>query len=296
MEVFPENVDWNAPFIILDKLDGSMIHPIPQGNGIAWCTKMGVTEISGPAADFANSNPAYVDLAKKMIAEGKTPIFEWCTRKNRIIVDYPEDALILTAVRDNVTGEYMAYDDMKNLGVPVVKAWDGTYNGINEFVKYVSEMEYAEGFVIRFDDGHMLKLKSAWYVQLHKTKEMLTYEKDVWAIILDNNVDDIKAFMEPYERDRIDSFQTDLIAGLNNVADDLKWIVIAAKDNLNESKKKFALTEVPKHPEVYKALLFKIWDGYDPVELTYDYVRKNCNTQANLEKVRPLVNLKWEDY
>jgi hypothetical protein len=36
-----------------------------------------------------------------------TPIFEWCSRNQRIVVDYPEDMLVLTAVRDNIEGVYI---------------------------------------------------------------------------------------------------------------------------------------------------------------------------------------------
>jgi len=55
---------------------------------------------------FIAQNPQYIDFARDCIGEGYTPIFEWCSNKNRIVLDYPEDQLILTSVRHMITGEY----------------------------------------------------------------------------------------------------------------------------------------------------------------------------------------------
>lgn len=103
-------VDWTQPHIILEKLDGSFIHPIRLHTGeIEWCTKMGITDVALPVKEFVKKNPKYNDFAIYAIDRNLTLIFEWCSRKQRIVIDYPQDQLVLIAIRDNFTGKYMQY-------------------------------------------------------------------------------------------------------------------------------------------------------------------------------------------
>jgi len=67
---------------------------------------MGITEVSMQAEEFVAKNAKYLDFAKWCIEQEITPIFEWCSLKQRIVIAYPEDKLILLAVRCNFTGEY----------------------------------------------------------------------------------------------------------------------------------------------------------------------------------------------
>lgn len=108
-ETLMHKVDLGQPHVILEKLDGSMITPVYTEHGIRWGTKMGITEVSMQAEVFVAAHPEYVEMAQWCIDNGKTPIFEWISRKQRIVIDYEEDNLVLIAVRDNVTGEYLPY-------------------------------------------------------------------------------------------------------------------------------------------------------------------------------------------
>jgi tRNA splicing ligase len=103
-------IDWSQPHWILEKLDGSMITPFRKNDGnIQWHTKMGYTEVSLPVNKFVETHPEYIKFAHYCIDNGWTPIFEWCSRQQKIVIDYPEEKLILTAIRDNVSGEYLPY-------------------------------------------------------------------------------------------------------------------------------------------------------------------------------------------
>lgn len=100
-------IDLSQSHTIMEKLDGSMIHPMAVGGVIRWMTKMGITDVALQAEEFVGANPKYHDFASWCISKRLTPLFEWCSRKQKIVVDYPEDKLVLLAVRDNVTGEYL---------------------------------------------------------------------------------------------------------------------------------------------------------------------------------------------
>lgn len=298
-----ENVDFSGVFTIFDKLDGSMVHPILFKGKVAICTKMGLTDVAIPAQLFTESNPDinYIKFCADLMEAGFTPLFEWCSRKQRIVLDYPEDQLVLTAVRNMVTGLYSSAAEMEDFAkpynVPIVGQWQGRFKDIQKFIDATQALEDEEGYVIRWPSGHMVKQKNVWYCQLHKVKELLQYEKDVWALVLDERHDDVKAFMTDEEKVRIDTFTEDLYNGINETADRLDWVVIAAKDNLNNSKKRFALEVAPEAAQFESGLLFKIWDGADPVEVVREFIRSHVSTGPRLETVRFLAGgIKWEDY
>lgn len=301
-ETQESEIDWNASFNILEKLDGSMVHPLMLQNQVVLCTKAGPTDISAQAQDYAeNVKSDYMGFCQYMLNIETTPLFEWCSNQNRIVIDYPEDKLILTGMRYNKNGCYLPLHIMRlsasNYDIPVVKTWEGTFDGVNDFVDSIQGLEGEEGYVARWPFGHMIKFKNIWYLQLHKTKELMTFEKDIWRLILGNKTDDAKAFLEQKDKDRLDAFTTDLLNEISNKADELKWIVIAAKDNLNESKKRFAIEIVNGRKSIEKGPLFSIWDGKDPKETIEDLIWKNCNSGTRLEDVRPLVNdIRWNDY
>jgi RNA ligase len=107
-ETQPHRVDLLQPHTIMEKLDGSMIHPMMINGYIRWMTKMGITEVAMQAESFIAKNTRYKDFAAWCISEQLTPVFEWCSPFNQIVLPYEEDQLTLLAVRHNITGEYLS--------------------------------------------------------------------------------------------------------------------------------------------------------------------------------------------
>ena len=107
-EVSVNNINLVDPHYLMTKLDGSMIHPILLNGNIRWMSKMGITSVSEQVEYFVQNNTKYVEFAKWCLSESFTPIFEWCSTKQRIVVHYEEDQLILLAVRHMITGEYVS--------------------------------------------------------------------------------------------------------------------------------------------------------------------------------------------
>ena len=302
-ETAANKIDLTQNFIVLEKLDGSMIHPLLLSGHMVWATKMGLTDTTIPVTAYTDrvTDLKYYDFCHDIIAEGLTPIFEWCSRQQRIVIDYPKDKLVLTAIRNNKTGQYMVYEDMKErakpYGFPVVNAWYGNVNSLSEFITEMSGREDEEGYVIRFVDGHMYKAKNEWYCNLHKIKQLLEFEKDVIALILREDQDDAKAFMNDEDKAKIDSFTKDLYREMKITAERLEWVVIAAKDNLNNSKKRFALEVIPNQNSLDSGLLFNIWDGLDPLTVVKDMVMANTGSSTKINNIRPLIGgITWERY
>jgi len=299
-----KNVDFNVPFTILEKLDGSMVHPINMDGQVVYCTKMGITDIVKPVQQFADAKGHkaifYNDFCWDLIKSGMTPIFEWVSRKQRIVIDYPEDNLILTAIRRMVNGEYLTMDKLASLAnpynVPIVKCWTGDFNGIESFLDNLSNIENEEGYVIRFNNGHMVKCKTSWYVQLHKIKEDLSQEKNVIAMIINNTIDDAKPFMTEEDKKRVDKFSSEIFNGINSISNTVDEIVALAKQDFGDDKKQFAL-RVMKNYKSLSSLLFKVWDGKDSYVTIKEHILKNLGSQTKVDSIRYLIgNARWIDY
>ena len=105
-ETQTNTVDLGQAHTIMEKLDGSMIHPTMVNGYIRWMTKMGITEVAMQAEEFIAKNTRYKDFAIWCINEGLTPIFEWTSPFNQIVLPHEKENLTLLAVRNYITGEY----------------------------------------------------------------------------------------------------------------------------------------------------------------------------------------------
>ena len=292
-ETAAHRIDLGQPHVILEKLDGSMITPVFTAAGIRWGTKMGITEVSMQAEEFVARNPQYAQFAEWCETMRLTPIFEWCSRKQRIVVDYPEDRLVLIALRGTMTGEYKQYCDLVVLGdrfgIEVVRAYAGTTENMEQLIAETRAMEDAEGWIIRFDDGQMLKVKGDWYVRIHKTKDNLIWEKNVVELLINEKMDDVKPYMLDEDLKRVDLFETDFWIGINGM---VNWYeeYFQAVLAMDADRKQFAQSMMPSIPKgsFLPQFVFGRFDGKDPRELIINHIKKNCGTQTKVDSVREM--------
>ena len=265
IETQDHTIDLSQPHVILEKLDGSMIVPFIVNGQLIFGTKMGDTDVAKPVQEFVDNNSYYCVFANQLIQSGLSPIFEWCSRKQRIVIDHPEDQLILTAIRRIDTGNYLTMDSVLDWashygpnGIPVVRQFDPATD-MKEFIEYTRGLEDTEGFVIRFDDGHMVKLKCDWYVQIHKAKDAMLWDRHIVSMILEGTIDDVKAHLLPDDRLRLEVFESEF-------ADNLRYVAQDAADHvdlfqtLGIDRKTFAVEKAQSFDPFKKNLMFAIWD------------------------------------
>lgn len=283
-----ENVDLTKPHVILEKLDGSMVSPCYVKGHIRWMTKMGITDTSMEAEAFVATRPEYTQIAADLLDLGWTPIFEWCSNKNRIVLAYPEDRLVLTAVRSFSGGHYYSYRDLegiaRNYNVDLVKAYDYKSADILDIVR---AMEDAEGVVIRFDDGHMLKVKADWYVLRHKSKDAITREKNVLDFVVNEKVDDVLPFLQAEDQAQLLQFQDKFWKGLHVMAE----MYIDYAKSLRMDRKEWALNKLPElrqQDQHIGTVVFGWYDGRDVKETLLNIIRKNIGTQKRVNENRYL--------
>jgi RNA ligase len=263
----PDTFDLSKSHVILEKLDGSMIVPFMLNGEIRWGTKMGLTDVAAPVEEFVAARPDYAELAESLISVGYSPVFEWCTRKQRIVLDYgSDDMLVLTAVRDIITGEYLPHNQLVLLGVarhiPVVKAYEPATD-MDAFLLYTKALKDVEGFVIRFADGHMAKVKCDWYCQIHRAKDALTQDRNIVEMILDCNIDDLKTHLPAEDRERLEEFEEASIRRIGAIGD----MLVANVKDFHRSKidrKTFAMEMAAGVDPMTRSAIFTLWD--DPSE------------------------------
>ena len=284
-------VNLSQDHAILEKLDGSMIAPFVVNGEMIWGTKMGATDVAKPVEAFVEKHPNYRQFAKFVISRGYTPIFEWCSRKQRIVLDYKEDQLILTAMRDITSGRYMSRDLMINTAdlyfIPFVNSY-APWRNMKAFLEHVRDLEDLEGFVVRFDDGHMLKLKCHWYLQIHKAKEAILQDRNIVELILDEKLDDVKAHLPEEDRDHLTHFeiQFNICVGIvvQNILD-----IMGELDDGNIDRKTFAVEMAPQICSYMRPIVFKNFDGCTIGKVFEDVrntIRNNLTKTVKYEAIR----------
>ena len=279
------------PHVVLEKLDGSMIRPIPTPEGFRLATKAGVTDVAMNAEVFIADKPYYATFIHKCFQRNITPIFEWCSRANRIVVDYPEDQLILTAMRYVFEGSYVTYEVMSDYAtawnIPVVKSVDGlAVQNIDLFVKQVREWDDGEGVVLRFDTGHMVKVKADDYVLRHKSKDAINQEKNVIQTILEDAVDDLIPLLTPEDAERVKSFQNAFWVSVDDLASEMADLYNAG-NLMYPEKKDFAVEFVQKKIlPIHAPIMYGMKAGKGAKNVIVDMISKSLSTQTKIDQNR----------
>lgn len=289
-ETQPELIDVSRPHVVMDKLDGSMIHPAEVGGEIVLMTRMGVTDVAEKAADIATQ--AIIDWCRGMLADGITPIFEFTAPDNRIVVAYSNPEMTLLALRDTKSGLYLSLEGVK-APVPVIAHGDSIAD-LNGFVRAARGLQNAEGYVIRFDDGLMLKIKADEYVLRHRSKSAIDLEKNALRAVLENADDDLHALLAEHDAAALRAYGTD-------VRDTLVRLVQHVTDMVERSKgmdrKTFALENVPKLPELLRPAAFVAYSGGDARSAFVSHIVRQISSGPKVEAVRAALGLpSWHDY
>jgi RNA ligase len=303
-ETQPNKLSLETDHCILEKLDGSMVTPLRVEDTIRWATKMGVTDTAMSAERHVAKHRRYHDFARYMIERNWTPIFEWCSRYDRIVVEYQVDRLVFTGARQNITGEYLEYEHMlvmaKEWDLDVVKATLFT-NGEN-IVKDLSDilartkgLTDSEGFIIRWHDGHMVKMKSDWYLTLHGAKDAISHEKNVIRFIFENKLDDVRPSLMENDLRRLDSFQTQVLTGFHNKVERVQNLL--ADSTKRFDRKTFALDVAPKLDKVTRNAIFACWEGRrDVADVIRDHILDSCGSATKVDQIRGVWgNHRWKE-
>lgn len=288
----PDKVDFGQPHIIMDKLDGSMIHPAIVNGEVVFMTRMGRTDVARKAERHLTRDLMYG--ARDWIEAGITPILEWTAPDNRIVVRYENSALTLLAARENETGEYLdigaASDVADSLGVPLVRHHNPRHTSATDFLAYARAIQGSEGFVVRFDNGLWVKAKGDDYVLKHRAKDGINLEKNLLALVMEGGLDDVLPLLDAADALEATHYAVKVELGIADTVEKLTAIVAA---NANMPQKDFALSVVPTLHPAWRPLAFMVRSGRDPRAVVRARIAANTNSQADVDECRILHGATW---
>jgi len=151
----------DEPFTITEKLDGSAGF-IWNNNG-KWNVSTRGSFNSEQAQWAEKWLHANVDIDS--LNKSKTYMVEIIYKENRIVIKYEKEGLFLITIYDDKGYELGPIENIK--GLEIVKFYD--YKSVDELVKICEKMSsQEEGFVVRFENGYRLKIKSSEYCRIHR--------------------------------------------------------------------------------------------------------------------------------
>ena len=269
--------------VVMEKMDGSMIRPVLCGDYLRLGTKMGVTEVAMKAeAWLAGQDPALKAWLRKCVEDGVTPLFEWCSRDNQIVLDYARDDLVYLGTRDNATGAYVMDTSCPFTVVPQYGSVDVS---LDDYVERQRVAEEREGDIIRFADGHMVKIKNDWYVRIHKALDRIRFDRNIVKLILHQEVDDLLPLLPTGDADRVREFERKFAERLAQITEDYEryWNTVVAS---GLDRKQYAQEWMPTikgNDPFAPAYVFGRFAGKDGREMILANIEKHLST-----------NVKWD--
>lgn len=200
----PTALKWGNVSRIMEKRDGSMITPVLVDGKIKCKTKKSFTTPEAACADEVIANTVGgAEWIARLLSMGHTPTFEITSPRFPIVVRYEKDELTLLHIRSNESGMYWSMSAIEQYGCPfpVVQGIQDEFietSPPNNFVSWellkqaAEKTEGMEGWVIQFKDGEMVKLKTAWYIELHHSVTFTRW-RDVARTVCADQSDDLKA-------------------------------------------------------------------------------------------------------
>lgn len=247
------NIDWSKVTRVMDKRDGSMAHSVLVGNQVVFKSKKSFeSDVAVMMNQYAEENPNIKDLCFDLMFKGITPIFEFTSPRARIVLPYEHDDMYLLHARENVTGRYLTHEELVywgNIhGVPVVENILTDDFDIEHLLEYVETVTGIEGYVVQFENGDMVKIKTPWYLALHRTVTF-TRERDVAEMIMNETIDDYKSYLTEVgvSHDRVNEIEHRVVQLMNSVRAEVE--AIASVDKHLE-RKDFAI-KYRSHPLFY---------------------------------------------
>jgi len=194
---------------ISEKEDGSLIAVMKLPNGSLFPKTIGSfdNEQTAGARKILNDNSYLKGFIIHCLDRGFTPLFEYVSWDNRIVLKYGSPELRFLGARNNITGDYLPSQEFSPwYKVTLSKSLKNTT--LDELIEKSKTEENKEGWVVIFEDGQMIKIKTQWYIVKHKCRDNLDRENIVIEMILNETIDDaITEFNEPMFTEKIGNIQ-----------------------------------------------------------------------------------------
>jgi RNA ligase len=247
----------NEEFEVYEKLDGSL--------GILfWYEGKWILSSKGSfTSEQATKGKEILDSKYNVhpIPKGYTTLVEILYPQNRICVDYGDDeSLVVLSMINTSSGKELEYSSLKMIcdetNMPLVKQYDGIkeYNTLKSMID-----KEREGYVIKFRSGLRVKIKSDYYVHLHRILTGFS-NAHIWEYLKDKK--DITTLLDSVP-DEFDSWVKntvkDLVVRYENILKDYTELFNGLKSKNLDSKEFAENAKRYEHPSI----LFSMLNGKD---------------------------------
>jgi RNA ligase len=187
--------DLESAVRVMDKRDGSMIHTVwLDGQLFLKSKKCFDNSQTKMATEWLHrrENAGTLMMCRLLANKGLTLIFELTSPANRIVVGYNSTEMQLLHVRRNECGGYLSADALAGLAYTAGVRLVDQGMSVAAALESLPGLTDAEGYVLQFENGDMVKAKCPWYLNLHRTISF-TRERDIAEAALEERLDDIKS-------------------------------------------------------------------------------------------------------
>jgi T4 RnlA family RNA ligase len=268
-----ELIETWKPIRYSSKMDGSLIIFFIAGNKLYCRTQNNsFSEQAQWAMDIVNNDQNLKDFIYNTInIHHQTVLAEFISIRNQVVVPYNEETLILLGSRDMNNGKLYHFDDIDINFKNCKKVETYSFNDISEILDICNQENsenFIEGFVIEYENGEMIKIKSIDYYNLHHLRDNILNEVIAVEMTLNGTLDDAKSRF---------SNDTMLFKMLNDIEEktlkNYKIIVKICEDfydnNKNLDKKTYAISlqkfsnEIGKYIFTIAIQMYIMGDKYD---------------------------------
>jgi T4 RnlA family RNA ligase len=304
IETLEHVLDFSDVETIMDKRDGSMIHPVPTIDGKSYemkSKKSFESDVAIAAQLHAHANQAIDAFTLYCVQNDLTPTYEFTSPRHRIVLNYKWDDMKLLHIRHNITGKYFTRKEIYDLIAsnvwhsPQIKgciargsSWrtievvDIIEKSYQEIRNSLDSMTDIEGYIIMFKSGEIVKLKTPWYLSLHHNVTF-TNQRQVAEMVLNETIDDYKSYLSMVgaSQDVVISIENRVIHALDSIERHVISMYDHLKEQYGDDRKQWAMA-ANKH-EYFKLIM----DKFSGKEVDYKafYLKNFLKDDFTLEQV-----------
>lgn len=177
----------NVLYRVMNKFDGSLImFYFNKGEWKSYTNGFFESEQSIWAMEYAYKHNLFDKFNKNY-----TYMFEAIYPQNKIVVDYEDQEMLVPLAKRNIlTGklDFLCESEAMSL--------KDCLESIDKYKAFEKE-----GWVISFEDGHLVKIKCKDYVMIHKMKDQINPE-GIFEMIVNDTLDDIWSYLSDDLREK----------------------------------------------------------------------------------------------
>jgi T4 RnlA family RNA ligase len=207
--------NWNISSIY-EKLDGSLVYFYNINDQFHAKTKFNCMAPQAiESMEIVQCNEHLKSFIVNNLDNNYTPMFEYVSPTNRIVIPYNKQDLIYLGSRNMKTGELIKFNN-ENIKQPINYA--DKFKNIDDIVNYCGVSDkMEEGFVVHFNNTEIVKIKTRKYIDLHHTISSVTNEKYLASVILHEEMDDLISLLPSEFHEFVNNFKTKLVKHYNHI-------------------------------------------------------------------------------